>query len=71
MPVLGVILVFEGLALMRLVRDMAGSAFDLTIVLLVGLIAVGLPYGYLIGLVVGVAMHYLLRGRGSSGLGAD
>lgn len=61
MPVLGVILFFEGLALMRLVRDMAASAFDLTIVLLVGLIAAGLPYGYLIGMLIGAAMVYLAR----------
>ena len=63
MPVLGVILLFESLALMRLVRDMAASASDLTIVLLVGLIAAGLPYGYLIGMVVGMALAYAARRR--------
>ena len=63
MPVLGVILLFESVALMRLVRDMASSASDLTIVLLVGLIAAGLPYGYLIGMVVGMALHYAARRR--------
>jgi len=48
---------------MRLVRDMAASASDLTIVLLVGLIAAGLPYGYLIGMVVGMALAYAARRR--------
>lgn len=68
LPVLGVILLFEGVALMRLMRDSVSSARDLTVVLLVGLIAVGLPYGYLIGMVVGVALDHL-SGRGLTGLG--
>lgn len=59
-PVLGVILFFEGLALMRLMRDMTASAGDFTIVLLVGLIVIGLPYGYLIGLMVGTVLARLL-----------
>ncbi len=58
-PVLGVVLLFESLALMRLVRDMAASKVDFSIVLLVGLIALGLPYGYVIGLVVGTLLAYL------------
>jgi hypothetical protein len=52
-PVLGVILFFEALVLMRLVRDMTAAVKDFSIVLLVGLIAFGLPYGYVIGLVIG------------------
>ena len=60
-PVLGVILLFEALALIKLVRDMAVSAADFTIVLLVGLIAFGVPYGYVIGLVIGTALAYWLR----------
>jgi MFS superfamily sulfate permease-like transporter len=63
-PVLGVILLFEALALMRLIRDAASSAADFTVVLLVGLMAFGLPYGYVIGLVVGWAIALLFR-RGS------
>jgi xanthine/uracil/vitamin C permease (AzgA family) len=62
-PVLGVILAFEGLVLMRLVRDMAGSVADFAVVLLVGLMCVGLPYGYVLGLVVGTAVAYLLNRR--------
>lgn len=61
LPILGVILLFEGLALMLLVRDLSSSKADLTVILLVGLIAVGLPYGYLIGLIVGVALTYWMR----------
>lgn len=59
LPMLGVILLFEGLALIWLVRDTAQSRTDFPIAALVGLIAVGLPYGYVIGLVVGTALVYL------------
>ncbi len=60
-PILGVILAFEGLVLMRLIRDMAASKADFAVVLLVGLMCVGLPYGYVLGLVVGTAVAYLLK----------
>lgn len=63
LPILGVILFFEGLALMRLVRDMTSSARDWTIVLLVGLLAVGLPYGYLIGMIAGLVVDQLMKHR--------
>ena len=52
-PVLGIILLFEAIALLRLTRDTAGSTVDFTVALLVGLIAFTLPYGYVIGLIVG------------------
>ena len=55
-PILGVILMFEGLALMRLIRDMMHSKSDLLIVFMVGLMAVALPYGYVIGLVIGALL---------------
>jgi hypothetical protein len=58
-PVLGVVLFFEALALVKLVRDMAGSAADFAVVLLVGLMAFALPYGYVVGLVVGVVVARL------------
>jgi len=61
LPILGVILAFEGLVLMRLARDMAASKADFAVVLLVGLMCVGLPYGYVLGLVVGTAVAYLLN----------
>jgi len=61
LPILGVILLFEGLALILLARGLSPSKGDLTIILLVGLIAVGLPYGYLIGMIVGVGLAYLMK----------
>ena len=60
-PILGVILMFEGLALMRLARDMMDSKADFTIVLMVGLMAIGLPYGYVIGLLTGTIVAYLAK----------
>ena len=56
LPILGIILLFEGAALMLLIRDSAVSKEDFFIVLLVGLAASGLPYGYLIGLVGGTLL---------------
>jgi hypothetical protein len=62
-PILGVILAFEGLVLIRLIRDMASSVVDFTVVVLVALMCVGLPYGYVIGLVVGTIAAHSLKGR--------
>lgn len=76
-PMLGVILAFEGWALMKLVKDLVvspsaslrvdkveplqGSKADLGIAFMVGLMAVGLPYGYVIGLVAGTVLAFLIR----------
>jgi MFS superfamily sulfate permease-like transporter len=66
-PILGVILLFEGVNLMRLVRDMAASKADFMLIILVGLMCAGLPYGYVLGLVVGTILAYLLK-RNLTGL---
>ena len=60
-PILGVMLAFEGLAMLLLVRDIAGSRRDFLIAALTGLVCVGLPYGYAVGLVAGTALVYLWR----------
>jgi hypothetical protein len=60
-PILGVILAFEAMVLMRLARDMASSLTDFTVVVMVGLICVGLPYGYVLGLVIGTIVAYLFK----------
>jgi len=62
-PVLGIILFFEAVAIMRLVRDVAHDTTDFPIVLIGGLVAASLPYGYLIALIVGTALFYLSRHR--------
>jgi hypothetical protein len=63
--VLGIILLFEAVALMRLIRDMLTANRDFTIVLLAGLAAFTLPYGYVIALLVGSALAYLWQPRES------
>lgn len=67
-PMLGVLLLVEGVALVVLLRDLVpargGAPQELALAMLVGLVAVGLPYGYLVGLVLGVVLAALLeRGR--------
>jgi MFS superfamily sulfate permease-like transporter len=59
LPILGVLLFFEAAALMGMIRDEASDPSSMLLVVVVGLIAAGLPYGYAIGLVVGVALSYL------------
>nr|WP_262905621.1 putative sulfate/molybdate transporter [Hymenobacter siberiensis] len=68
LPVLGVLLLFEALSLATLLRDISSSRADLLVALLVGLLCAGLPYGYLVGLIVGTALYYAMQ-RGWVGLG--
>ena len=68
LPVLGVLLLFEALTLATLLRDITAHRSDLLVALLVGLLCAGLPYGYLVGLLVGTAVYYAMR-RGWVGLG--
>jgi hypothetical protein len=68
LPVLGVLLLFEALSLATLLRDVSAERADLLVALLVGLLCAGLPYGYLVGLVMGTAIRYAMR-RGWVGLG--
>jgi len=63
LPVLGVLLLFEGVALMQLIRGDIENRYEFFIVLLVGLLANGLPYGYAIALIVGTALYYFARAR--------
>lgn len=59
LPVLRVILVFEGLSLMTLIKDTVGDRKNFVIALLIGIIAAGLLYGFVIAIVVGCALYYL------------
>jgi len=63
MPVLGVVLLFEAVALMRLVRDVAAERNALLVALGVAAAVVALPYGYVVGLVAGTAAAWGLRRR--------
>ncbi len=60
-PILGVLLLFEGFALAKLVGKVVDRRVDLTVALMVGIVSAGLPYGYVIGMVGGTAAYHLLR----------
>jgi len=62
-PMLGVILVFEAVALILLLRDLSGTKSELAIAVFGGLMAVTLPYGYVVALIAGTAIFYLARRR--------
>jgi MFS superfamily sulfate permease-like transporter len=61
LPVLGVLLFFEGVALMLFTRSEAGNRRDFFIMLATGVIANGLPYGYASALVIGTLLYYGFR----------
>ncbi|HZK77507.1 MAG TPA: putative sulfate/molybdate transporter [Gemmatimonadaceae bacterium] len=58
LPVLGVLLFFEGVALMLFARTEAGNKRDFFIVVATGVIANGLPYGYASALLLGTVLFY-------------
>jgi MFS superfamily sulfate permease-like transporter len=58
LPMLGVILFFEGYSLLLLIKDIIDSKRNLMIAFLVAVISVGLNYGFLIGMLVGIVIYY-------------
>ncbi len=60
LPVLGVLLLFEGWALMWLARDVVPVRRELAITVSVAVLAVMAPYGYLVGMAAGTVAHYAL-----------
>lgn len=58
LPILGVILMFEGLSLMLLIKDIVNEQKGFVIALLVGIIAAGLPYGFVISIIIGTLLYY-------------
>ena len=67
LPVLGVILLFEGIALMLFIRDIVPSKSEFSIAILVALMASGLTYGFVVGLLAGTSLYYLSK-RGMVGV---
>jgi hypothetical protein len=55
-PMLGVLLLVEGVAMLSLLRDLAGAPRDFALALCLGVIAAALPYGYLVALVLGTLL---------------
>jgi MFS superfamily sulfate permease-like transporter len=65
-PILGVVLLFESLALLELVRDQANVPRDLLITLLVGVVALTVPQGFIVGLLLGTVVYYGFKRFGRS-----
>jgi len=57
-PILGVILLFEGIALIILVKDIITEKKSFFIAVLVAICANGLPNGYFIGMLIGTLIYY-------------
>lgn len=55
-PMLGVLLLVEAVAVLSLLRDMAGVPREFALALCLGVIAAALPYGYLVALVLGTVL---------------
>jgi hypothetical protein len=66
LPVLGVVLLFEALTLLSFIRDQGHSARELSIALLVGVMALALPQGFLVGLLAGTIVYYGFRKFGNA-----
>jgi hypothetical protein len=62
---LGVVLLVESLALMRLIQDQAALPRSLMIALFVGVLALTLPQGYLVGILTGCAVYYGFKAFGA------
>ncbi len=58
LPILGVILFFEGLSLIKLLGDLLSERSDFFIAILTGVLAAGAPYGYVLGTIVGTLVWY-------------
>ncbi|HEX7600482.1 MAG TPA: molybdate transporter family protein, partial [Polyangiaceae bacterium] len=67
LPILAVVLVVEAVGLMVLVRDVMSHPREVWIAMLVAVAVVGLPYGYLVGLVLGTALWWAGRPEPSQG----
>ena len=64
LPILGVVLLFEALTLLALIKDQAASPRRLKIALLVGVVAFTTPQGFLVGLVLGCLVYYAFQAFG-------
>lgn len=61
LPVLGVLLLFEGAGLMLMIRDQAADWRGLLVGTLTGFIALVAPYGYAVALVAGTVISMLVK----------
>lgn len=57
LPILGVILFFEGVTLIRFMRDLVASVPDFALAAGVAVSAAFLPHGFLVAIVIGTVLH--------------
>jgi MFS superfamily sulfate permease-like transporter len=55
-PMLGVLLLVEAVTILTLLRDVAAEPRNFALAMLLGVVAAGLPYGYLVALVIGTVL---------------
>ncbi len=58
LPILGVMLLFESITLISLLKDITQNTFELLIAITVGLASANLPYGFAISLPLGLFLYY-------------
>lgn len=63
LPILGVLLLVEGAALMAMIRDQVADRTALAVVLVTGVVAVAVPYGYAVALITGTVLSMALGRR--------
>jgi len=63
LPLLGVLLLFEALALLTRITDVTNEKKNFLIALIVGLCSAFLPYGYIVGMTVGAILYYSFSDR--------
>jgi hypothetical protein len=71
LPLLGVLLLVEGLTLVARLQDLLQDRRELMVALLVGLIAVFVPFGYAVALVVGTVVARLPQARALSPVASE
>jgi len=62
-PILGVILFFEAIVLLGLARDLREERQKLGIALMVGAVCVLVPQGFLVGMIFGVVMSWIMDNK--------
>ena len=58
LPILGVMLLFESITLLSLIKDTTSQTFEFFIAVAVGLAAANLPYGFAVSLPLGLMLYY-------------
>ncbi len=58
LPMLGVMLFFEGISLIKLLRDLLGERKDFFVAILTGVLAASVPLGYVIGVIIGTLVWH-------------